>query len=411
MKVLFNILLTCIISASLLVGCTKYDDDYKAYLNDKEIVYPGVIQSPGYRAGNLRTQLVWNPSPDPSITKYIISWNNGASTMEVPATSHNPADLVSVVVPSLNEYVYAFTLVSVDNAGNKSVKKEINNVRVYGAAYISTLLNRGYNTSNPYEFLPNGDLRLNFNNKDTMNVSTTINYTNIAGAAATKQLAPNVNSVVIADYKLGTAIKYRSSYQPEPNSYDAFDVTQYADFPTIIKITECNKSLFSAMSLPGDNASAYGWVLSNLWNNRYYKSSSDNPDEGFHTGGATLPQSFTIDLGQAVQLDNFRLWQRDNAMFNVGNLKSFEVWGSNTAPNADGSWTGWSKLATFSSNKPSGLPAGQLTDTDRNYARAGEKFSFSAGMPQLRYLRFKVLATWGGANYVHLTELTFFKVN
>lgn len=411
MKTIFNIVLTCIIGASIFVGCKKYDDDYKKYLDNKEIVYPGVIKSPGYRAGNLRTQLVWNPSPDPSITKYIVSWNNGANTLEVPATTHNPADLVSVVVPDLNEYVYTFTLVSVDKDGNKSIKKEISNVRVYGPVYVSTLLNRGYNTADPYQFLPNGDLQLNFNDKDAMNVSTTISYTNTAGAAATKELAPDLNSVVITDYKLGTPIKYRSSYQPEPNSYDAFNVAQSADFPSIIKITECDKSLFKAMSLPGDNGSAYGWVLSNLWNNKYYKSSSDNPDEGFHTGGATLPQAFTIDMGQTVKLDNFRLWQRDNALYNIGNLKSFEVWGSSTAPNTDGSWTGWTKLATFASVKPSGLPAGQLTDADRTYARAGEKFTIPASAPQVRYLRFKVLETWGGANYIHLTELTFFKVN
>lgn len=402
MKNILNIVLICCLSTVLLVSCEKYDDNYKDYLDNKEVVYPGVIKSPAYRAGNLRTQLYWNPSPDPSITKYVVSWNNGASTQEVAAVSHNPADEVNVVIPNLNEYVYAFTIVSYDRDGNTSVKKEINNVRVYGSTYTATLLNRSYNATNPYEFLANGDLQLNFNKRDTMNVSTTVSYTNTAGTAATKELGPDVNTLLISDYKLGTAIKYRSSYQPEANSYDVFSVAQSADFPTIIKVIQLDKSLFREFRLPTDSPDEYGWVLSRTWDN------ITGQDQGYHTGGTGMPQSFTINLGQSAKLDNFRLWQRENALYNVGNLKVFEVWGSNS-PNPDGSFDGsWTKLATFTSVKPSGQPRGQNSDADYAFARAGEKFTFPAGSAAVQYVRIKVLETWGGANYMHFSELSFF---
>lgn len=403
MKKIFKIAFTFFLGVLLLTGCRKYDDDYKNYLDNKEIVYPGVVKSPGYRAGNLRTALVWHPSPDPSIAKYIVSWNNGASSMEVAATSHDPADIVSVVVPNLNEYVYAFTLVSVDKDGNKSIKKEINNVRVYGPVYTATLLNRNYDAVNPYQFLANGNLQLNFNKRDTMNVSTTISYTNVSGIASTKELGADVNSVLIPDYKLGTAIKYRSSYQPEPNAYDVFNVTQFADFPTIIKITSLDKSLFREYRLPTDSPDEYGWVLSRTWDN------ITGQDQGFHTAGTGMPQSFTINLGQVAQLDNFRLWQRENALYNVGNIKVFEIWGSNN-PNTNGSFdASWTKLQTFTSVKPSGQPRGQNSDADYAFARAGEKFTFPSGIPAVQYVRFRVLETWGGEGYLHFSELSFFK--
>lgn len=403
MKTILNILLACCFCSILLMGCEKYADDYKDYLENKELVYPGVIQSPGYRAGNLQTQLYWNPSPDPSVIKYVVSWNNGVSSLEVSATSHNPAEVVRVVVPNLNEYVYAFTITSYDSKGNSSVKKEINNVRVYGGTYVATLLNRSYNVSNPYEFLTNGNLQLNFNKRDTMNVSTTIRYTNTDGVAATKELGPEVNTLVISDYKLGTAISYRSSYQPESNSYDVFNVSQFSDFPTIIKITQLDKSLFREFRLPTDSPDEYGWVLSHTWDN------ITGQDQGYHTGGTGMPQSFTINLGQQVILDNFKLWQRENALYNVGNLKVFEIWGSNN-PNVNGSFdNSWTKLASFTSTKPSGQPRGQNSDADYAFARAGEKLTFPAGLPAVQYVRFKVIETWGGVGYMHFSELSFFK--
>lgn len=398
-----QIIALCLIGL-MLGGCKKYANDYEDFLNDGEIKYPGKVVKAGYNTGDLRAQLFWNPSPDPSITKFVLTWNNGANTQEVPITNPDPNTVVKVIIPNLEEYVYSFSVVAYDNEGNKSIATEINNVRVFGNSYRVTLLNRGVNQSNPYQFLPDGSLQLNFNRRDTMNVSTTIQYTNSAGETEEVELPADDNSIVVPDYKAGTTIRYRSSYIPEEGSIDVFNVTAFSDFPTIIKITECNKALFQALYLPTDIGSEYGWVLPHLWDNIV------GQDQGFHTGGYGMPQWFSIDLGVTAELDNFKLWQRESALYNVGNPKVFEVWGSNS-PASDGSWASWTKLQTFTSFKPSGLPPGQNTDADRAFAQAGEKFTFPAGIPNVRYIRIKVLETWGGASYLHLTELSFFKRN
>ncbi len=57
-------------------------------------------------------------------------------------------------------------------------------------------------------------------------------------------------------------------------------------------------------------------------------------------------------------------------------LREFEIWGSNN-PNADGSWASWDSIGTFESFKPSGLPLGQVSAEDIQFARVdGEDFDF-----------------------------------
>ncbi|RYZ29180.1 MAG: hypothetical protein EOP49_40815, partial [Sphingobacteriales bacterium] len=368
------------------LGCKKYNEDYKEYLDNKEITYPGLATKVGYQAGNLRTVLFWSPSPDPSVRNYLITWNNGVDSMVVPATSNDPAVKMSVSIPNLLEYVYSFKIIARDGEGNKSVGQELNNVRVYGSAYAASLINRSHLPANPYEFNTDGSLKLNFTKADSANYSTVIKYTNAIGATEERTLMADELSITLPNYKPGTVVQYRSSFKPERTAADAFFVNNYSEFPEIFRIVEMDKSLFKALSLPTDIRSEYGWELRYLWDNKKEESQG----AGFHTGGSGMPQWFSIDLGAESSVNSFRIWQRSSALYNAGNLKRFEVWGSNN-PNSDGSWDSWTKLGTFNSFKPSGQPAGQNSAADIAFAGAGEQFNMPAGIPKVRYLRFRVL--------------------
>ncbi|WP_285009120.1 DUF5000 domain-containing lipoprotein [Pedobacter faecalis] len=402
MKTIFHIALIAVATFTL-ASCKKYADDYKEFLENKEITYPGLATNVGYQAGNLRTVLYWSPSPDPSIKSYLVTWNNGADSLVVNATSNDPAVKMSVSIPNLNEYVYSFKIVARDAQGNKSVGQELNNVRVYGPAYIASLINRSHDAANPYVVNSPSSVVLHFNKADSANFSTKIRYTNTSDVVEEKVLAPDENSVTLTNYKFGTPVQYKSAYKPEKTAADAFEVGAYSDFPVIKAIVEYDKALFAKRNLPTDIRSEYGWELQYLWD----KKTAENAGPGFHTPGTSMPQWFTVDLGVKAKLDHFRVWQRTSALYDVGNLKQFELWGSND-PSSDGSFSSWTKLGTFNSFKPSGLPKGQVSDADRNFAAAGEKFTVE-GLPEYRYVRFKVLETWGGANYLHLMELSFFK--
>src|SRR4051812_11722780 len=83
-----------------MLGCKKYNTDYKAFLDNHEITYPGLATGVTYHAGNLRAVLVWHPSPDPSIKNYTVSWNNGSDSIIVDATTHDPGDSIKVSIPN-----------------------------------------------------------------------------------------------------------------------------------------------------------------------------------------------------------------------------------------------------------------------------------------------------------------------
>src|SRR3546814_11935428 len=61
---------------------------------------------------------------------------------------------------------------------------------------------------------------------------------------------------------------------------------------------------------------------------------------------------------------------------------------------------GWVKLLECEMIKPSGRPLGNNTLEDEEVALAGHEFTFPLDAPPVRYLRFKILETWGGTDYM-----------
>lgn len=75
-------------------------------------------------------------------------------------------------------------------------------------------------------------------------------------------------------------------------------------------------------------------------------------------------------------------------------------------PDPSGSWDDWVFLMECNSYKPSG--DGPVTQEDHLYATStGEDFIFPEGIPPVRYLRFKILETWGFLDYHYIQEVTF----
>lgn len=160
-----------------------------------------------------------------------------------------------------------------------------------------------------------------------------------------------------------------------------------------------SSSSFKPVVFPTDATTAWGWTLPMLWDNNV------NEGSGFHTADVAMPAHFTIDLGLTTSLHEIKVWQRQLTLYDAGNLRKFEIWGS-TSPAADGSFTGWTKLGTFESVKPSAQASG-YTNADANYAKAGESFIFPEDIPDVRYLRFRVSQTWLGktSGAIHLMEM------
>jgi len=121
----------------------------------------------------------------------------------------------------------------------------------------------------------------------------------------------------------------------------------------------------------------------------------------------TLPQWFTVDLNKQVVLSRMKMHQR-NYVYQGGDVKRFELYGTNN-PGADGSFANWTLLGKFNSIKPSGLPSGQSSAEDYDYAfTKGEDFELEEVPQAYRYYRIKTLETYGTNGQVTITELSFF---
>lgn len=172
------------------------------------------------------------------------------------------------------------------------------------------------------------------------------------------------------------------------------------------------KGPFRALHLPTDTYEPHitNGHLEQLWDGRW------SPTGGigvFHTKpGSGMPQWFTFDMGQTVMLSRFKLWHRggignDVWAYQLGSPRRWEVWGMAEAPDPTGTWDGWTKLMDCESYKPSG--DGPITNEDLFYATdAGEDFIFpTEDISPVRYLRFRMLETWGYLDYIYISELSF----
>lgn len=177
--------------------------------------------------------------------------------------------------------------------------------------------------------------------------------------------------------------------------------------------TAIDRSGFKEVQLLGDNYAPHSWsgvtarVMSFMWNNVW---NSDNDCFHTKTGDPKMPLSFTFDMGATNLLSRFKFYHRSGSSgaYVGGDPKIFEIWGSNN-PSPDGSWGSWQLLGTFNSVKPSG--PGAVTTEDKNFACVqGEDFDFPIDIPPVRYLRFRVLDTWGGFQYIYISELKFWGI-
>ena len=398
----FNIyILTAGIAALFLINsCSKDALDYRDYLKDAEKIYPGLPKQIQAAPGYHRVTLSWHPSPDPTVTKYRIFWNNGADSVEFSSNNHNPAEMISKMIENLNEYDYSFTVYSYDSKGNRSVPVLINNVKVYGESYTASLTNRFLSVTNPYDLGSDG-LTLNFEKADSINVATEIKYTLNDNSTKSLTIDSSVFSVYLANYKSGTPVLYRSSYKPVSNAIDVFTAVDYSTVPNII--IPLDKSIFKEVHVTNDVGTYSGETsLSQMWNGN--SSPTAYPDIFHSDGSHPLPHQLTFDLGKVYNsLAQFEIIGRDCC----NNPVRFEIWGVSvldastitmTPPNVAG-WSqemegrGWSLLKDVTRSDDGKLPY---------------RVKFDDNSIPVRYIRIRVIGTDSkDAAYSNISEVSF----
>ncbi|HEY9195738.1 MAG TPA: DUF5000 domain-containing lipoprotein [Mucilaginibacter sp.] len=181
-----------------------------------------------------------------------------------------------------------------------------------------------------------------------------------------------------------------------------------------LKLTPFYEEQFSKLDwstyvLPGDATNLYSYTdLSKTYDGNF---TGGWPNCLFTVESAGSPQMVTYDLGKQRIFSRFILnpfLEIGNVYYVRGNLRDFEIWGSN-APNPNGALdASWTKLVTCNIVKPSGLPSGTESTADYNYAHDGWGFDFPAGISAYRYVRIRSLRNWTGSYFMSISEFTLF---
>lgn len=221
----------------------------------------------------------------------------------------------------------------------------------------------------------------------------------------------NINVVTVSDNGLITAIAEGAAVVTVKGSEN---VIKKEVSVTVKKIGEdpvqFNSKLFKRAILPGDNYEDLnpdnGWAIEGIWNEKQYSA-------GGSSCASSDMQAFTFDLGTKGLLSYFHLftWEsREEGYppFSERNLKKFEVWGCETLDES-GSWDSWTKLMDCAVIKPSGLPEYEYDESDVQACNNGQKFYNTANYNvPVRYIRVKVVETWGGFPCWRIEEIKLF---
>lgn len=383
-----------ILGMAIFVSCQK-SDDYKKYLVGGEKVYPDGATKLEVFPGNGRILLKWARGIDARIKKYKIVWNNKADSIEFDAAGFKPGDTVKHLLENMAEANYTFSIFSIDDKGNKSVPVLVPSVNVYGVKYQATLLNRTVKAA-VYSESDKG-LTLVWKKPDTVNLSTSIWYTNLIGVEKKLMLAPNVDTTKVADWKMGTKIFYRSAYKPRTLAIDSFEVLNKDSLS--VQNLPLGKALWKKVNLPNDiDGNAYGSNFASIWDGQ-----AGGYPNIYHTQGGSLPHHFTIDLGAKYQLTRFEEIGRTDCACH--NPVKFEVWGiadiANAATTLPGNDSGW---------KAESIAKGWtlLKEVERSDdGKAPFKVNLSEEIPMVRYIRIRVTKTLDNNIESHMSEISF----
>jgi hypothetical protein len=180
--------------------------------------------------------------------------------------------------------------------------------------------------------------------------------------------------------------------------------TLYAQIKPLYE-TSIPKSGYRGYRLPGDALNHTSTAHAGMWDGDIMNWPRIYMTQAAISG----PHYMTVDLGVLAKLSRIVIWDypeyyNGRTYYYKGNLKEFEVWGSDNPP-ADGSWNNWHLLGAYVATKSSGLPFGQQNDEDYQNAVNGFNWEFDIDAPKARYIRIKSTKNWDGSSYMAIGEI------
>lgn len=227
-----------------ITSCSKMDD-YKRFTENGEISYTGKVDSVEVYSGRSRVLIKGLFLADPKVVSCKILWNNGKDSVVVPVVRKNIVDSLSISIPITVEGVQNFTIYTYDNSGNRSIPV-YKSGRVYADRYQSSLTNRDISEAKTDE--TTGITAVDFLDMDRLTgvFATDITFTDRQDVSKTIRVPIDSLQGVLANFKYGSTISYRTLFLPDTMSVDTFysaTNTRFIEAPILIKINITNTYL------------------------------------------------------------------------------------------------------------------------------------------------------------------------
>lgn len=223
MKMSLKYMLWGILGMVFWTSCEDMNSLHEEYLNRGESIYTGVVDSLTAAPGNERVKFRWLLNSDPRITHVLIYWNDYADSMSVDVNRTQNGDMWMEDIYEFPENDYVFNVKTADDEGHRSMPTEIS-VKVYGANYIATLMNRGMKSREVNE---RGEGVISWLSPSTNTLLYTVvkytDYSNLAQPEAREVRVENEDmETILPGVRNGDEIKVYSCFQPE-ESIDTFE--------------------------------------------------------------------------------------------------------------------------------------------------------------------------------------------
>lgn len=397
MKIEFNkhIIISIISFSILILGCTedKHEPNGSDNIPPGKVVINSIINRPGGAVIN------FTPPTDLDLLYVKGKYFN--------EKNENKEVIVSSYIDSLNingfglagEYEVQVTALDLGNNESAPVTAEISPLEAPIHAILESI-------QGVEDF---GGINISYENPTRASVSLNMSIENENGDVVFKEsfyTSQSNSSYSFRGYDpiLTVFVIYVEDRWGNQTERRKFEVTPLED-------VFLDKQLFSIVSMPGDESfSEYGFSANQIWDGSW-----SNQWNCGHTNFLSLPHQLSMDLGQNVKLNRFKLYQRGGSeLYKHGNPREFRIYGRENLDNLPiydprKPGDGWIFLGEFESFKPSGLPPGSNTEEDYLFQDNGEDFVFSleARKKNIRYIRFVNDRSWNNQMVTVIGELSF----
>lgn len=384
-----KVLLVCI-SLFLLVqvGCKKQSVDGPS---ENDGVPPAPVQVEKVVPLSGAVEIVFTPPSDVDLLAIHADYTDKGGQIRESKVSRFNSSIKVVGFGDTSSY--KVKLFAEDKGGNLSTPTEIS---VKPGVPAITTVRKGLSVIPDF-----GGLNVKFENSagdnlaivilanDTLGAFVPVNtfYTNLKAGNFSTHGLPSVNT------KIGIYVRDRWG-----NLSDTLLTNLVPLYETLLDRTK-----MKGVVLPTDAPLGYSGTIAAL-----FDGDVTNNGGYYHTGDTSkMPEWFTFDMGVEAKLSRLVYFMRQDFYYTLHNPRNVEIWGSNN-PASDGSFTNWTLLTTHEQIKPSGLPAGELSQADVDAATAGETINFPLDAPKVRYIRFKTTRNWSDGTYVNFNEIQLY---